>query len=481
MLENTVKMEKAGMSSATNSQERGQWSSRVAFILAATGSAVGLGNIWKFPYITGENGGGAFVLVYLACIAVIGIPIMMAETFIGRRGQQNPVSTMKKLAAESGASKLWSGVGWLGIIAGFIILSFYSVVAGWAIYYVVEMASGTFNSVTPAQTQEIFTGLLKDDKSLLLWHSVFMVMTAFVVSRGVSGGLEKAARLLMPGLFILLMILLAYAYNNGDFSKGIDFLFNADFSKLTGKSVLIALGHSFFTLSLGMGAIMVYGSYLPKNVSVAKTTFSIAFLDTIVALVAGMVIFPIVFASPELSASGGPGLLFQTLPVAFSNMPGGTFFGFIFFILIVFAAWTSAISLLEPAVSWAAENTKLGRTTSTVLISAVIWFVGIGSLLSFNDWSEYKLFGKNFFDLSDFLASNIMLPLGGLLIALFAGYAVTKTVSKEELNLGSKYDLWRFVIRYISPILVLYVFLEVSGINEFIRSTGVWKSLVAAF
>jgi len=306
----------------TKKSIHGEWSSRFTFILAATGSAVGLGNIWKFPYITGENGGGAFVIVYLLCVAVIGIPIMIAETMMGRRGRQSPINTLETLTEEAGANKNWHYLGWLGVIAGFLILSYYSVIAGWAMAYVVKAFTGSFSGESAAQIKSLFSDLQASPVQQVFWHTAFLVATMSVVARGVQGGIEKAVRFLMPGLFVLLMLLVAYAMTTGAYMQGLEFLFKPDFSEMTGDSVLTAMGHAFFTLSLGMGAIMVYGSYLPKGISIAKTSILIAGADTAVALLAGMAIFPIVFAN-GLEASAGPGLIFQTLPIAFGNMTGG--------------------------------------------------------------------------------------------------------------------------------------------------------------
>ena len=315
----------------------GEWSGRLAFILAATGSAVGLGTIWKFPYITGENGGGTFVLVYLFCIALIGIPIMIAEVMLGRRGRQSPVNTMEYLAAEEKRSDSWILLGWLGIVAGFLILSFYSVIAGWAMSYVFRTASGMFIGATADGVNSIFNSLVADPERLLAWHTIFMVMTMTVVARGVKNGLEKAVTFLMPILFGLLVLIVGYATTTGHFMQGFDFMFTP--GEITGKAVLIAMGHAFFTLSLGMGAIMVYGSYLPKNTSITQAVVVIALADTAVALLAGLAIFPIVFAN-GLEPDKGPGLIFQTLPIAFGHMEGGTLIGMLFFVLLVFAAWT---------------------------------------------------------------------------------------------------------------------------------------------
>ena len=448
----------------------GQWSGRWAFILAATGSAVGLGNIWKFPYITGENGGGAFVLIYLLCIAIVGIPIMMAEVLLGRRGRRSPINTMRHLAEEEGASSWWQYLGWWGVISGFFILSFYSVIAGWALAYLFRTASGLFTGVTADGVGTIFSNLVSDPERLLAWHTIFMAMTVIVVSRGVRSGLEQAVRYLMPALFVLLMILVGYAMNTGYFQQGLSFLFSPDFSKISANGVLIAMGHAFFTLSLGMGAIMVYGSYLPQRTSIARTTITIATMDTVVALLAGMAIFPIVFAN-GLEPGKGPGLIFQTLPIAFGHMPGGTFFGTIFFLLLVFAAWSSAISLIEPIVAWLVENHGMTRNKATAISGIIIWLLGIGTVLSFNLWSgeAYQLLGMTFFDLLDYLTANIMLPLGGLLIAVFAGWWMRKESTRDELNLGDTlaYRSWYFLIRFVSPVVVVVIFLNAIGVIEF--------------
>jgi NSS family neurotransmitter:Na+ symporter len=443
----------------------GQWSGRLAFVLAATGSAVGLGNIWKFPYIAGENGGGAFVLVYLICICMIGIPIMMAEIMLGRRGRRSPINTMAILAKEEGVSSAWSLLGWMGVIAGFLILSYYSVIAGWGLSYIWHGALGHFEGADAGQIKTIFDGLVGDWEKLLGWHTLFMVMTMLVVARGVRGGLERAVTILMPGLLLILVLLVGYSITNGDFDRGLAFLFTPDFSKLSTGAILTAMGHAFFTLSLGMGAIMVYGSYLPKGISIARTTFMVAGADTAVALLAGMAIFPIVFAN-GLEPGSGPGLIFQTLPLAFGQMPGGNVIGALFFIMLVFAAWSSAISLIEPAIAWLVENASMSRGRASILGGLVTWFTGVGTVLSFNLWSDVKWFDKTFFDLLDFLTANIMLPLGGVLIAVFAAWVMHRASSKDELEMGDgpSFELWHFLVRFLAPIAVVLVFLSVIGV-----------------
>ena len=442
----------------------GQWSSRTVFILAATGSAVGLGNIWKFPYITGENGGGTFVLVYLLCIAVIGIPIMMAEIMLGRRGKQSPINTMAALAKEANQSAAWAWLGWMGVAAGFLILSYYSVIAGWAISYVFRTAGGVFTGVTADGANSIFADLVSDPEHLLAWHTLFMVMTMVVVARGVKHGLEKAVTFLMPLLFALLLILVIYAMTTGHFMEGVRFLFTP--GEISGKGVLIAMGHAFFTLSLGMGAIMVYGSYLSDEHSIVKASMLIGLADTAVALLAGLAIFPIVFAN-GLEPGSGPGLIFQTLPIAFGHMQGGTLMGVLFFSLLLFAAWTSAISLIEPAVAYLVENHGFTRLSASVWMGVATWFVGLGTVFSFNIWKEktltipYLFEDLTFFDTLDYLTANIMLPLGGLAIAVFAAWIMRRESSEEELaTLPIIYKIWRFLVSYITPVAVIVVFLR---------------------
>lgn len=449
----------------TNQSIHGEWSSRFAFILAATGSAVGLGNIWKFPYITGENGGGAFVIIYLICVAAIGIPIMIAETMMGRRGRRSPINTLEVLTKEAGANTNWHYLGWLGVIAGFLILSYYSVIAGWAMAYILKAFTGSFSGESAEQISSLFADLQASPAEQIFWHTVFMVATMAVVARGVQGGLEKAVRFLMPGLFILLMLLVAYAMTTGAYMQGMDFMFKPDFSEITGSSVLTAMGHAFFTLSLGMGAIMVYGSYLPKDVSIAKTVIIIAGVDTLVALLAGIAIFPIVFAN-GLEAGSGPGLIFQTLPIAFGNMTGGWLFGLLFFILLVFAALSSAISLIEPAVAWCVENYEIERKKACLAMGFLTWLLGLGTVFSFNTWSDFTFFGANIFGALDYLTANIMLPLGGFFIAIFAGRIMLEKHSKEELNLANDdlFSIWKFLVMYIAPAAVFIVFLNVLGV-----------------
>ncbi len=445
----------------------GEWSSRLAFVLAATGSAVGLGNIWKFPYMAGENGGGAFVLVYLLCVACVGVPVMMAEVLLGRRGRRNPLETMATLAREEGRSAHWRWLGGMGIVAAFLILSFYSVIAGWTLAYVFRTAGGVFDGATATTVNRVFAALVADPERLLAWHTIFMGMTMIVVARGVRGGLERAVRFLMPALFVLLIVLVGYALNSGRFDEGLRFLFAPDFGRLTAAVVLAAVGQAFFSLSLGMGAIMIYGSYLPHGASIARTSMTVAAADTAVALLAGLAIFPILFAE-GLHPDQGPSLIFKALPLAFGHMPGGAFFGTLFFVLLVFAAWTSAISLLEPPVTWLVENRGMSRVRATVWAGVVTWLLGLCTVFSFNLWSGWRplaavpgFAAKGVFDIIDFFGSDVLLPLGGLLISVFAGWVMARASSAEELGLGESpgYRVWRFLVRYVTPAGIGAVFL----------------------
>ncbi len=441
-------------------QQSAVWGSRWIFILAATGSAVGLGNIWKFPYITGENGGGAFVLVYLLCILTIGIPIMIAEVMLGRKAGMDPVHGMQLLARQAGASRFWMLSGALGMLTGFLILSYYSVIAGWVLAYIVEAATGTFTGASAEHISAHFNDdFLARPEIQIFWHSLFMLLTMMVVVRGVTRGLELAVRIMMPALFLLLLMMLVYAIFSGSFWEGFNFLFKFDFSKLHASSVLTAMGHAFFTLSLGMGAIMVYGAYMPKQASIGSSILSVALLDTLVSLVAGLVIFPIVFAN-HLQPAAGPGLLFITLPVAFGQMPFGALFATVFFVLVSLAAWTSSISIIEPAVAWL-ERKGQSRMKVSIVLGVLCWLLGLATIVSFNVAADIKIFGKTFFDALDYLTSNILLPLGGLAIAIFAGWVMKRTEVQKELAFKSfvVYAAWTITIRFISPAAMVIVVL----------------------
>lgn len=470
----------------------GEWSSRLAFILAATGSAVGLGNIWKFPYMTGEYGGGAFVIVYLVCVALMGLPVMMAEVMLGKRGRRSPVNSMRVLAKEGSYSQWWRVLGWSGVIAGFLILSYYSVIAGWALAYIPEVAMGTFTAINAMPQNEvagfvgsIFNELVGNPIRLLAWHTIFMIVTMTMVAGGVQGGLERAVRFMMPALFIVLLVLVGYAMSTPEFMKGIHFMFDIDFKsflypnctetscELSGEGMLAAMGQAFFSLSLGMGAIMVYGAYLPKHASIASTTSAVVIADTSVAILAGLIIFPIVFSN-GLAPGQGPGLVFNTLPIAFGQMPYGNFFGTLFFVLLVLAAWSSSISLIEPAVAWLVETGKFTRISASIWSGIAVWLVGLLTIFSFNIWENVKplsMFSafkdKTFFDLIDYMTANVMLPLGGLFIAIFVAWLMKTQIVTEELDSSPEHGgflIWRFLLRYVTPLGVGLVFLNAIGV-----------------
>ena len=452
------------MTSNRQPSVHGQWSSRLVFIMAATGSAVGLGNIWKFPYIAGENGGSAFVLVYILCVAALGVPLMMAEVMLGRRGRQTPVNTMRTLAAEANASQAWQLIGWAGTLAGMLILSYYSVIGGWTIAYILYSTAGSFSGFTGEEASALFNHFVGNPVVQIGWHTAFMIITLGIVARGVQHGLEKAVTYLMPALVVLLFVLVGYAMTTGSFMKSLAFLFTPDFSHFSGSSMLTALGHAFFTLSLGMGCIMAYGAYVPPGTSIASTSITIAVVDTIVALLAGMAIFPIVFAN-ALEPGAGPSLIFETIPVAFGNMVGGTLFGTLFFLLLLIAAWTSSISLIEPSVTMMIENFDLTRRQAALRIGLTTWLLGFGTAFSFNVWADVTVWGMTFFEHVDFLTSNLMLPLGGVGIAIFAGWLMTKEMSRAELSVNNEalYSIWQALIRFIAPIAVSIVLLHAIG------------------
>ncbi len=443
----------------------GQWSSRLAFILALSGSAVGLGNIWKFPYVAGVNGGGAFVLVYLVCVFVIGLPIMMSEILIGRRGRRNPVSTMALLGEEEAENKQWRIVGLLGVTASFIILSYYSVVAGWAVAYIIEAGASDLIGSDPEGVVRNFEELTGSWVISGFSHTIFIVLTIFVVARGVEKGLERAVSILMPALLALLFLLLGYSMIEGNFAEAFSFMFAPKFSELSAEGVLAALGQAFFTLSIGMGAVMAYGAYLPNETSIAKTSIAVVTMDTTIALLAGLIIFPIVFAH-GLDPAEGPGLIFQSIPIAFGELPGGRVIATVFFVLLTFAAWTSGIALMESPVAWLMESKGMERKKTAVIVGVFVWLLGFLSVLSFNKLSNVEFLWGTFFQNFDFLAANIMMPIGGLAIAIFAGWIMSSSSTSDEIDasFGYIYRMWRVSVKYFAPIGVLLIFLNAIGV-----------------
>jgi neurotransmitter:Na+ symporter, NSS family len=452
-------------------ETREKWGSKIGFILAAAGSAIGLGNIWKFPYIAGENGGASFVLVYLICIAVIGLPVLIAEILIGRTTQRNPVGAFYKLSQ----SKVWASLGGLGVVAGFMILSFYAIIAGWAIGYIVEAVMGNFYKwPEPASSAEHFHDLVSNPFWVIGYFGLFMILTMAIVFAGVKKGIERASKIMMPVLFILLIALMIRGLTLEGADKGLDFLWNPDWSKITANSILLALGHAFFTLSLGMGAMLTYGSYMSDDNSVPGAALQVVTLDTLIALVAGMAIFTAVFAV-GLDPAAGPGLIFHTLPVVFVKMPAGYIFSILFFILLSIAALTSSISLLEVVVAYFVDELKWKRHNAAVIIGIVIFTLGLPSALSFNLLPDLKIFNLNFFDLADFIASNILLPVGGLLISVFVAWIwgfdrVLPNLRNGAEKLFENYPwtitVWKIFLKFLSPVLIFLVFLHSIGLLE---------------
>ncbi len=444
---------------------RGRWNSKIGFMLACAGSAIGLGNIWKFPYITGMNGGGWFVLIYLICIFLVGVPIMICEFAIGRASQKSPVEAFKNLSAKS---SYWQLVGWLGVISGFVILSYYSIVAGWAMHYVV-LSLKNFNGASDPKIISGFFGSLYSSGILnLTWHALFMLITVGIILGGVKKGIERAADWLMPILFVMMFVLLIRSAFTPGFGKAFWFIFAPDASRLTPSGVLEALGHSFFTLSLGMGAMLTYGSYLSRKTDIVKSSLIISVMDTVVALIACMILFPILFTY-GMPPEAGPGLVFKSMPIIFSQMPAGALFATIFFLLLTMAALTSAISLMEVVTSFFIDTLGWQRRKATLLPGLMIFVFGIPSALSGGLLSKFTFLGpRNFFDTMDYLASNWFLPLGGLFIAIFVGFRMDLNLVKKEFqensNFANWFTPWFYAVRYVAPLAVLLVFLHKIGI-----------------
>ncbi len=449
-----------------------QWSSRAGFLMAAVGFSVGLGNIWRFPYVMGENGGAAFLIIYLICAFVIALPLMVSEFAIGRRGRGSPVGSMLNIAAESGTSPRWGAVGGLAILCVFLIMTFYTVITGWTFDYFFLSIMGAFEGITGSQSDNMFADLTGNPLRLLFWHTVVNIIIVLILRRGVQAGLEKAVRFLMPILFISLFIMVIYALIAGDMTKTAKFLLEPDFSKVTAQTVMVAVGQAFFSIGVGMATLITFGSYLSKDVSIPKSAVIIISADTIVALMAGLAIFPLVFAY-GLEPSGGAGLIFQTLPVAFGQMPGGQIFGPLFFFLLIAAALTSCIGGVEAVISWADEHKGIERKKGALYAGFAVWAVGFLSILSLNEWSDFypldfipAFADKTIFDTFDFLAANILLLLGGLFTSIFLGWVVPKNIKLEAMGITDStfYSFWRFIVRYVAPPLLIVIM--VMGISE---------------
>ncbi len=434
------------------------WTSRFAFLMASVGFAVGLGNIWRFPYVTGENGGGAFVLVYMICAVGIGVPILMAEILIGRRGKGSPPEAMANVARQEGRSASWRWVGNLNLAAAFFIEVVYCVIAGWVLYYLFVSLTGGFTGMDSALAEARFGGLLASTGTMLFWTVVGLGITGFIVYSGVQDGIERAVRILMPTLFVLLVVLMIYNMFAGGFGLALDYLFSVDFSKINGSVWLAAVSQAFFSMGVAMAGMMTFGSYLPREISIARSAVIIMFADTLVAILAGLVIFPAVFQY-GMDPAGGPGLIFQILPVAFAQMPGGYIVGSLFFVLLSVAAITSMVGLLEPLTAWLQETRQFSRHKAALTVVCSIAVLSIITVLNYSVLSEFRLFGRDINDSLSYLSDSIMLPLGGLLIAVFAGWGISKMSSRDELNMKSSgvHSLWYFMIRFAVPVAVFII------------------------
>ncbi len=433
-----------------------QWSSRFAFLMAAIGSSVGLGNFWRFPYTAGANGGGVFVIFYLLCAFFIAYPLLMGEYAVGRRGGSSAVGSFENLAKTASASPKWALPGWLGMLTSFFILSFYCVVAGWVIAYIWPSFSGTFSGASPEKVESWFGALTGSPYKMMLYQTIFVGLTALIVGRGLKKGIELAAEILMPLFFLMLLGLLLYAAFTGAFAQAVSFLFKPDFSQFTLDGALKALGQAFFSVGVGVALMVTYGSYLKPDVNIPRAAAIVVGADTMVAIIAGLVIFPIVFAQ-GLDPAAGPGLFFVVLPSAFANMPFGSVLQGIFFVLALFAALTSSISLLEITVAWCEEKASVSRMSASLGLGFVLWLIGAGTL-----------FSLNYLDFLDLVTGSFLLPVGGLLAALFVGW-IMKTQDLEEELKGLPKPLLRFwimTLRYVVPLCISVVLI-----------VGLWEKL----
>jgi NSS family neurotransmitter:Na+ symporter len=444
-----------------NNDQRG-FTSNIGAILAAAGGAVGLGNIWRYPYMLGQNGGGAFLLVNMFFVLAIGIPLMMTEFVIGRRSQRNVVGAYKKLERKKG----WATIGYFGILGAVLIYAFYSVVAGWTLNYIVMACSNQLSGLTPAEVSETFASFTSDSFWPVFYQLMFLILTALVITFGVQKGIEKVSKILMPVLFILLLLMCVRSLTLPGAKEGLGFLFHPDFSKLTGAGILGALGQSFFSLSLGMGAMVTYGSYIRKEDSLFKTSVWISVCDLMVAILAGVVIFPAVF-SFGMDPAGGPQLVYVVLPNVFNNMPLGALFAAIFFVLLGIAALTSTISLQEIIVAFTVEELHWSRRKSSIISLLVIFAIGVFCTLSFGPLSDVKLLDRTIFDFFDLITASYLMPIGALAMTIFLGWFYPKVEVKDEITnggtlKGSLFEVYYFILRYVAPLALIVII--ISGI-----------------
>ena len=453
---------------ATIYKKHENWSSRATFLLAAIGAAVGLGNIWKFPYITGQNGGGAFVLVYLLAVVFVALPILIAEIALGRWGRQSPPNAMMNVAKNQGRSGAWASVGWFGMLAGYLIATYYSVIAGWSMAYIYKNGSGHFTGQTAAAVGSQFDALLASPAELILWLGIFMAICTLILFRGLQKGIERTVKVLMPALFALLLAMVVYGAVEGEMISALHFMFDFDLAAINGKVVLVAVGQAFFSIGVAMGLMMGYGAYLPREVSIGKSAVIIAGMDTLVAIIAGLAIFPVVFAQ-GLDPAEGPGLIFVSLPIAFGNVTGGLVFGTLFFILLFFAALTSVIAVLEPSIAWWEERSRLKRSNATLAVCLSVFLLGFGTVFSFNLWSEWRPLASieryanfGYFEILEYLTANIMIPLCGLLLAVFFGWRIKPEAIENELKMQNRalFRTWFWLLRWVAPVSIALILLS---------------------
>lgn len=428
------------------------WGSRFGFIMAAVGSSVGLGNFWRFPYSAGENGGGAFIILYLFCVLLVGLPLLMAEYAIGRKSGMSAIEGVETLARNENRSGAWGIVGWVGTFTGFFILSFYLVISVWLIAFLMQAPTGAFTGMDAASSATNFTNTIGQGENALVrkWGilallALLLAANVWVVGRGIKGGIERAAKILMPAFFLMLLLVVGYAVTQGDLARTTVFLFEPKWGDVSFKTFLSALGQAFFSIGIGVALMMTYGAYLSRDMNIPKSSAIVVTTDSLVALIAGFAVFPIVFMA-GLDPAGGPGLFFVSMPVAFGSVPGGSMFATVFFALALFAAFTSSISLMEVAVSWLEERHGVTRFGASLGLGFVLWMIGAA-----------HVFSLDYLDFLDFMTEGLLLPLGGLLVALFAGWAVRRETLTSELGDGLVMDAWRLLIRWFVPAFVAFV------------------------
>ncbi len=444
------------------------WSNRPAFLLATVGGAVGLGNLWRFPYIAGENGGGGFVIIYLAFVFLLGLPILSSEMLIGRKCHKSPLNSVRELVASHNAISLWKSIGWMGVLLPFLGFSYYVVVCAWAIDYLHLALLNSFQGIDGNNSAQLFNERANHPILQIFLSGFFISMTVWVIAKGVNNGIAKMSKILMPLLFVLILILVIYGMIQGEFIQALNFLFSPDFSKINTQSIIMALGQALFSLAIGTGLIMTYGAYMPDHYSIKESAAIVCIGDTLIALLAGLAIFPIVFAN-NLNPGEGPSLIFITLPIAFGGMPGGYLVGILFFILLIFAAYTSTMGMLEPIVAWLEEKYPGKRKMLSIISGFTIWIFALGSVLSFSTIADVKpleFLGieRNFFGIIDYTVANLLLPIHALLIAAFSGWVIKNSLMKEQFSQDSSswHIYWRFTNKFIAPIAIGIVLIDLT-------------------